>query len=165
MFAEGSLVMYGSEGVCRITRIGENPFSGAVPGKTYYTLIPLFSSGVIYAPVDVRVVMRPLITREEAVSLIHGIREMDAPEPVSRDPKTAEAMYKSYLSHYDPESFLALIRCIHYKNADSRKPYNQTDERYFRRAQALLHGELSAVLGIPLDQVENYIQTMQEDPE
>jgi len=158
MFTEGSLVMYGSEGVCRITRVGEMPFPGALPGKCYYTLEPVFSPGVVYAPLDVPVVMRELITRQEAERLIAAIPDMAAPETVSRDPKAAEALYKGYLSHYDPESFLALIRCIHAKNEESRKPYNQTDERYFRRAQTLLHGELSVALGIPVEQVEDYIR-------
>lgn len=158
MFAEGTLVMYGSEGVCRIVRVGEAPFPGALPGKCYYTLEPVFSSGVVYAPVDVPVVMRALISREEAERLIDAIPDMAAPETVSRDPKAAEALYKGYLSRYDPESFLALIRCIHAKNEDSRKPYNQTDERYFHRSQALLHGELSVALGIPVEAVEAYIR-------
>lgn len=40
----------------------------------------------------------------------------------------------------------------------------QVDQRYRKKAEGLLHGELSIALGIPLDQVEGYIQqNMQEE--
>ena len=34
----------------------------------------------------------------------------------------------------------------------------QVDQRYRKKAECLLHGELAVALGIPLDQVESYIQ-------
>ncbi len=162
MFAEGTLVMYGSEGVCRVVRVGESPFDSAPAGRLYYTLEPLFSSGTIFAPLDVPVIIRPLMTRQEADELIDSIKHMDTPESVSREPKSAESLYRRYMSGYEPASLLALIRCIHHKNEGSRKPYNQTDERYFHRAQALLYGELSVVLGIPVEEVEDYIRARVE---
>ena len=38
----------------------------------------------------------------------------------------------------------------------------QVDQRYRKKAEGLLHGELSIALGIPLEQVEEYIRENME---
>ena len=46
--------------------MGEAPFRGADPHRLYYTLSPLYGNETIYVPVDTRVLLRPILTREEA---------------------------------------------------------------------------------------------------
>ena len=72
MFSIGSLIVYSGTGVCRVEAVGPPPFD---PGSKveYYTLIPLQSTGTIYVPVDTKVFMRPILSREAAQELIRRI--------------------------------------------------------------------------------------------
>ena len=70
MFTEGQLVIYGGEGVCRIAAVGPSSLSGTDKTKLYYTLTPLTRSGTVLTPVDTKVLMRPILTRQEAESLL-----------------------------------------------------------------------------------------------
>ena len=54
-----------------------------------------------------------------------------------------------------------LLKTIHHKDTDARKAGRQpgkVDERFRRRAEELLYGELSIALGIPQDSVPQYIR-------
>ena len=70
MFAVGDLVVYGGEGVCRVEKIGPSDLRGADKAKLYYTLLPLYRTGQVLTPVDTRVLMRPILTEEEALALV-----------------------------------------------------------------------------------------------
>ena len=74
MFAVGDYVIYGYEGVCRIDEIGSPGVSGFDRGRQYYRLTPHYRGGTIYAPVDGRVRMRRVISRE-ALRLCKTFRE------------------------------------------------------------------------------------------
>ena len=65
------LIVYGGEGVCRVEEIGVPKISGVNKQRQYYTLSPLYRAGKVFAPVDAKVFMRPVITHDEAVALIH----------------------------------------------------------------------------------------------
>ena len=41
MFEVGALVVYGSDGVCRVEKVGPLEMQGAQKGVDYYTLSPL----------------------------------------------------------------------------------------------------------------------------
>ena len=73
MYQPGDLIIYGGEGVCRVAAISPAPIAAADPERIYYTLTPLYRQGVIYAPTDVTVPMRPILSREEALDLIRSI--------------------------------------------------------------------------------------------
>ena len=71
MYQQGDLIVYGNTGVCRVEAVGHpQGISGIPEDKLYYTLAPLYSAGVIYAPLDTPVLMRPVLTREAAEKLI-----------------------------------------------------------------------------------------------
>ena len=90
MFQLGELVVYGSTGVCRVEGFAGLDQPGEYRGKQYYQLKPLWQDGVIYAPVDSeKVPMRPVISREEAETIID--RMPDIPAAVCRG-GTAQAL-------------------------------------------------------------------------
>ena len=131
----GALIVYGGSGVCRVIGVG-------VPegqSKTYYTLAPLYGTEVIYAPVDTRVFLRPVLTKEEADDLIRSMQSHDAADLVK------------------------LIKTIHWRDAAAResgKRPGKLEEKYRKRAEELLYGELSAALGISRETVPQYIRGM-----
>ena len=77
MFAVGDYVIYGYEGVCRIDEIGSPGVSGFDRGRQYYRLTPHYRGGTIYAPVDGRVRMRRVISREALDALAKYLYEKE----------------------------------------------------------------------------------------
>ena len=69
MYQVGDLIVYGGTGVCRVMEVG--PQTG---GRLYYTLEPVYGSCRIFTPVEnSKVLMRPIVTRQEAERLIDEI--------------------------------------------------------------------------------------------
>lgn len=66
MFQPGDLIVYGNNGVCRVIKVGKPEVTVANGKRLYYTLQPLYSTEIIYTPVDSGVFMRPVISRDEA---------------------------------------------------------------------------------------------------
>ena len=68
MFEIGDLIVYGTNGVCRVDGMSRSPYD-AGDDREYYVLKPLYdqANSVIYTPVtNENVVMRPLLSREKA---------------------------------------------------------------------------------------------------
>ena len=165
MYQVGELVIYGSSGVCRISAVGTPKASYVDQSKTYYTLSPLYGTEVIFAPVDTKVHMRPALTREEAEQFI---REMPAIREEAIDGKNLQLISRQYQDAFQPHDCTALaslIKSAHRKNTaalKSGKKPGKVDEKYMKRAEELLYGELAAALEIPYDQVEDYIASRLE---
>ena len=81
MFEVGDLVQYGGMGVCRVRELRTVCASRTQPGgqeQLYYVLQPLYQNCEVSIPVDnKKVLMRPVITREEALALIDAIPDAE----------------------------------------------------------------------------------------
>ena len=160
MYETGQLIIYGGEGVCRVEGICQAPLPGLDQSRTYYKLSSYYHSGIIYAPTDVAVPMRPVLTEEEAWALIRQIPQMEVDDTSLGDAKHAAAAYKALLQTYEYTNLLKLIRMIYARNRQAisqGKSYGHIDERFFKRAKELLHGELAVALGLSPAQVEGAI--------
>lgn len=157
MYEKGELIVYGTEGACRVLSVGPSPFSGVPKDKLYYTLEPVYHTGVIYAPVDVKITMRKVLTRDEAWALINDIPNMEAETAVHGDPRQIVAEYKERIQSCDCRALLRLIRMIYAKNHESSRGLGQIDDRFIKRAKDLLYGELALALEIPYGEVEKTI--------
>lgn len=160
MFEVGALVVYGSDGVCRVEKVGPLEMQGAQKGVDYYTLSPLYHGGTIFTPVDTKVLMRPVMTREEAENLIAHIPEIRGESCQSHNPRLLHEHYQTSLKSGDCVELVKLIRTIYAKGREAAgkgRHLGQVDERSKKQAMDMLHGELAVALGIPVDQVEGYI--------
>ncbi len=160
MFSEGDLIVYEGEGVCRVKAVGRSEIKYMDQSRTYYTLSPVYHTGVIYVPTDAPVLMRPMLTKQEAMTLIKSIPDMPNDFERGVAAKQAAAEYKSYLQTYDCTNLLQLVRMLYTKREEAAvagRGYGQTDDRYFKRAKELLYGELALALEIPVGEVENEI--------
>ena len=167
MFQQGDLIVYGNTGVCRVEAVGHpKGISGIPEDKLYYTLAPLYSAGLIYAPLDTPVLMRPVLTREAAEKLIAQIPSIREDDCGSRDPKFLSEHYRGFFESCSCEDLLQLIKTLYSKTQNSisngRKP-GQVDQRFMKRAEELLHGELAVALGIPAEEVADYISSQVGD--
>ncbi len=120
---------------------------------------------MIYAPVDGTIFMRPVISRQEALDLIDLIPTMDAEayhNPVLRQ---LTEHYEAALGKHDCGELIAMTMSLYAKKQgmiERKRKFGAVDERYMKRAQELLFGELSAVLGIPEEQVPDFIASRVE---
>lgn len=166
MYQVGELVVYRGEGVCRVEAVGLLNIPDVQKDRLYYTLAPLYSGGKIYAPVDTRAIIRPALTKKEAIELIRTIPSIQAMSCTDRNPRTLNEVYSEKLCSYNCVSMVQVIKTAyskrkHYQGKGS-KP-SSVDERYMKRAEDLLYGELAAALEIPREDVLGYIAQVVEN--
>ena len=152
MYQTGDLLIYGSTGVCRVLSIDrrQDYVDGIKQDKLYY---------------NSKVVMRPVISREEAEALIDTIPTL---QPMVCKAPTTQALtqlYQANLRQHSCRSLLQLTMSIHAKQAQAeaqKRRLGMVDERFMKQAEQLLYGELSAALDIPYDEVQPYIASRME---
>lgn len=161
MFQKGDLIIYNNEGVCRVEDVGPlKSLSDSESERLYYKLSPVYGKGFIFIPVDTKVFMRPIISKDEALTLISKIPDIKSGliDAVSQK-ELAEYYQSSFVSH-QCEDLIQLIKTVYNKTQKQimtgKKP-GQTDQRYLKRAEDLLHGELAVALGIEVSDVANFI--------
>jgi len=161
MYQIGDLIYHGGTGVCRITDIAEQSFPGAVKGLFYYSLKPLYQECVIYTPVGSdKVFMRPIISKDEAERLISLIPTIQADPYYSKVISQVAEHYTMSLKTHNCEDLIELTMSIYAKKHEAeeqKRKFNAVDERFMKRAEELLFSELSAALGIPKNDVPEYI--------
>ncbi len=160
MFQKGELVIYGNYGICRVDEIGIPSISLADDKTLYYTLAPLFHSGVIYVPIDTSVYMRPILSKEQAEELIEQIPEIQEESITGQDVRALGEKYKGFLSTHQCEDLVRLIKTIYTKEkimTAKGKKLAKTEQDYGKLAKEMLHRELSLALDIPYEKVQLYI--------
>lgn len=160
MYEIGDLIVYGSEGVCRVEYVGHLDNPRFDKSRTYYTLLPLYHDGKVYTPVDTSVSIRPVISKAEAEQIINGLSDLSPEIYETRNLRELEEHYKTKLSTHRCSDLFCLIRSIRLKRSKltaSGKKLGVIDERYMKRAEDMLHGELAVALSIPKDSVADYI--------
>lgn len=162
MYGIGDLIVYAGEGVCRVEEIGVPPMTGVNKQRQYYTLKPLYREGMVYAPVDTTVFMRPVITKDDADALIDRIPEIEPEVYENSNLRFLNEYYQAQLQNYSCEGLIKLIRSTHAKREvmiGRGKKLGLVDERYMKRAKDMLHGEFAVALGIERAEVPQYIET------
>lgn len=169
MYQTGDLVLYGSTGVCRVSEIKKQNFPSTGEQKLYYVLRPLYQDCVISAPVDSdKVFIRPIISKEEAQELIRQIPDIQARADNSKASRELSEHYDALLKTHDCRDLVKLTMSIYTKKQvvlKEKRKFGAVDERFLKRAEDLLFGELAAALDIPRSQVPNYISTQLETSE
>ena len=154
MIREGELVVYGSEGVCRVEKIG--PLEQG--GQAYFTLTPLYGNGAAFVPVAREAALRPALDREEALALIRRMPELECvPEA---DGKERETEYLRLLRSHDSAALACLGKTIWQRSRENagKRRGSEREERFRKRAEELLFGELAAALDIPREKVPEAIE-------
>ena len=130
MFAAGDLVVYGGEGVCRVESIGPSGLAYDDGTRLYYHLTPLYRSGTVMKPEQ------------------PGIR-------------AAKDFYHQVVMRCQCGELAAMVHNVCRKRAWALrhgKKVSQMDERYLKRAEDQLYGELAAVLGLERGGVADLIR-------
>ena len=160
MYQIGDLIVYGNTGVCRVEAVETPRHRPGEAERQYYLLRPLYQDGTIRIPVDTKVFMRPVISREEAEKLIDAIPGMNAEVYHERNFTQLAAHYQEALGSHECSDLIELVMSIYAKKQDAeskKRKFGQVDARFMKRAESLLYGEFSVALGIPFDDVQGYI--------
>lgn len=161
MYQVGDLILYGSTGVCRIKDIQEGAGRQGGEKRLYYILEPLYQSCVISTPVDNdKVFMRPVLSRQEADELIDRIPSIQAEAYHGHALRELTEHYVAALKTYDCGELVEMTMSIYEKKRDmarQHRKFGALDERFMKRAEDLLFGELAVALEISKDEVPDYI--------
>ena len=161
MFEVGDYIIYGSNGVCRITDIGPIKVPGIPSDRLYYTMVPCYiRDSEIHTPVDnEKVVMRRVMSKDEAEDFITSISDIDELQIIEE--KRRELEYKQAVLTCDPDVLVGLIKTIQAR-MDERtaegKKVTSSDAKYFRLAEDSLYGELAISLDMEKDEVRDYVK-------
>ena len=160
MFAVDDYIIYGNHGVCRVQKIGTVSLSMVDKNKVYYTFRPVYKNeAVVYAPVEnPKSIIRPVLTKEEADTLIEEIPQLDSVWIANE--KEREAQYKAALKTCDCRELIRIIKTLYCRKMDrirDGKKVTVVDERYFRQAEEQLYGELAFAMNMDRSQMSDYL--------
>ena len=159
MFKVGDYVVYGSTGVCRVEDITMLDMAGTE--KEYYVLVPVYNkNGKAFLPVDnTKVVLRPVLTKDEALKLIDTIPQIEEISPVND--RGREEKYKELARTCDCRSGVTIIKTIYVRKQErlaQGKKVTSTDERYFKLAEDSLYSELGFAMDMDREEVSGFIR-------
>lgn len=160
MFEVGDYLIYGLNGVCRVEAVGTMEMSGMPKDRLYYTLIPVYQSGCrLFTPVDnVKTVIRPLVSREEALAYIDRMPEAET--IWIPDEKRRETLYKEVVRKCDPAEWIRIIKTLFLRKKariQAGKKVTFGDEKYLRIAEENLYGEFAMALDMTKEETEKYV--------
>ena len=126
----------------------------------YYMLYPFFQpKNKIYTPVENnKVFMRKIITKKQAEDLIYKIPKIC--ENLS-DEILTEADYVKKCKTHNIDDLICLTAIIYRKKEYvklQKKKLGYVDEKYMKKAEELLFGELACALEIEYNEVQKYIE-------
>ena len=167
MYSCGDIVVYRHH-VCEVAALREQYFEG----KDYLELRALFENSLkLFVAMDEAEVeaLRPVMTKREALALIDSIADAEAidEEALKPDAPTATLLdrrirgeYDRHLKTFAPEDLVPIMKSVRAHTAlraDSGRQVTATDKKYFDLAEGLLCDELSVSLGIPRDDVKDFL--------
>ena len=159
MFKINDYVVYGSNGVCKVTDIEQVTLRNEE--LEYYILSPVYNEKMtIKTPVNnQKILMRELMTKAEIVNLLKEISKNETVE--IEDSRRRVEEYKAIIKRGNAEELIKVINSIKLekdaKNSIGKK-LNKTDEDIMISASKQLYQEMAIVLDIDVDEVQDYIK-------
>lgn len=146
MFSENDYVIYYRD-ICLIKKIEDN----------YYYLSPILDSSlVIKIPLNKKDVLKKILSKKEALSLIEKIPSIN----IISDTKNMELSYKMLLRTGNREDLIRIIKTTYLRNEKRVNTHKKTSDRdleYFYLAEKYLYSELSIVLGLSYDDTKKFV--------
>lgn len=160
MFQINDVVVYGTQGVCRIVGIDEQRMNGIL--KTYFVLKPQDGRGGTYfVPTwneKALAKMRKVMTKAEVDALIDSMQNK-TPAWIAGENERKEA-YKKILASGDQAAMISMIQAIylHKKEREAEgKRLHMSDEYFLKNAEQLLYNEWQYVLNVDKAGLMTYI--------
>ena len=161
MFSIGDCIVYGSEGVYTVSEYTSSPIDKN-DTRQFYVLRPVHgpAGNVIITPVgNDKVKIRAVMSREEALAFIDRMPEI--PTLTVEREKNRREVYRQALANASGDEFVKIIKTVMERREEllkAKKRLSESDNDYEKKAKFCLHGELSISLGIPIDQMDEFIK-------
>jgi CarD family transcriptional regulator len=139
----GDYVICKSGGIWRIAGIGDEKIR----------LVGHESGAMKDLPVINEEIIRKIVPKEtilEVIGRVGFIRTIQAPND-----KTRKELYDKAMAKYDEIEWIKVIKTVYLRQKARRLMASEL--AYSEKARGYLHGEISVLLEIPLDEVEDYI--------
>lgn len=164
-FYQGQKLLYGAHGVCEMVGIESRKVERKM--VEFYCLCPVEQkSAMFYIPVSSQAAtskLHPLMSKDELSSLLASVKGEDT--PWIADENSRKQHYRVLMSGLDRKAMLCTVGAV-LRQKDKQqalgKKLHLCDENFLRDAQKLIAGEFSLVLGIPKEDVRQYIQKQME---
>ena len=162
-FSKGETVVYGGSGVCEIDDIKDVRFYHERPRKSYI-LYPLFvnQAQVVYVPFNNEKLtskIKPVISKKEALDLIHGITECSVEWVEDRNAR--KELFNGLMSSGDRKDIVDVISTITARRKmleDEGKSLNQQDEKILTDATRRMNAEFAVALGMDPKEIPEFIE-------
>lgn len=166
VFAAGDKVVYHHD-VCVVKGLEE----AYANDEDYLGLEALFKNALIFH-IPVRScdkLLRPVITREQALKLIDSLPKTDAlQDPVisgtaggSVANHRLRESYREYLRSSDIDDLIPLLKAIYQhieKRYEKGKTPSSADRDYFNEIETMLYNELAVALEIDRDDIKGFVE-------
>ena len=159
----GENVVYGTNGICKITDIKKMTLSPIIGERNYYVLEQINSKmSTIYVATDNEALcskMRYVLTENEILEILHGARE-NSIEWIDDRKVRAQAFHNILLSG-SHEELLLMIRCIYMKSreaSENHKKISDSDSNMLHSAEKTVREEFAFALNIAPESVGRFIR-------
>ena len=162
MLKIGDKIMYGAGGVMTIVDIREESVLDV--SRSYYVLRPTLtkSESLTFVPTDNEKLvsaMRPLLSKEEIMELIHYSKTAEPCQWVNEN-RARQDRFKKIMESGDRKQIISMIRAIDEsairREAEGKKIF-LSDENARAKALKLLHSEISVVFDMPEEEVKVFV--------
>ncbi len=158
MYNIGDMVLYGGEGLCRISAIEERKI--ADKKISYYMLSPAKeSSAVFYVPVEGKTAstkLREIISADEFILIVESAK----PAEWIENDRARRDRYKTAINEADRVSLASYVKAIkiHKEELISQgKKLHKLDEYFYTEVEDLLFGELKTIFRIERTEIIPFI--------
>ena len=163
MYDIGSCVFHTHCGVCLVKEIA--PLPGDDSGVLYYVLAPYHGDdkdNIVRVPVEGSTSLRKPLDKEQALKLIEEWPDVNT-ELYLVDSKKRKQSYETALrSGYVEDLAILMEGAFQRKARDGH--LNSMDAQFVAKAQPIVYGELGFALGLPIQEVPDYIRAHARKP-
>lgn len=159
MLTIGTYVIHEKYGICLVKEIQKDMKVGT-KRNDYFVLKPVYSpTSSVYIPLASKTAeekLRELPSAEKILGLLKSGSSLEWIE----DSKTRSDMFEKILSEGNRKNILEMIKCIEEKKAELEKQSKRlriSDETVLKNAEKIISEEFSFILGIPKENVGEYI--------
>lgn len=162
-FGIGDSVVYGGNGVCKITEIKDMSFFNEAP-KKYYVLEPMYvkNASTMYVPLDNEVMvskMQNVINRDEAMKLIMLLS--DCKTEWIEDRNARKNAFNSTIARGSREEIMRVIKTILNHQSEITKEgkrLNMQDEKALNDAMNRINCEFAVALDMKPEEVPDFVR-------
>ena len=158
-FKVNDYIFYGTDGICQVDDVCENPFEGAPAGVCYYVLHTVKEPRqTIWNPTsNDRVLMRAVMREDEIDALLSSLSSL---EPFcAPSAKLLREKYLSAIKGGAPEDWGRVMKTYLYRLSicDGSVRVTEAERVFGDSARALLSAEIALVKGISKEEAEKII--------